>query len=131
MSQGRTALDGADRFWTNLAEAADVNRDSQVTRQEFQRATTETMLGTPAGFDETARPWYEAAARVGDANGDGKLTADEFRRVMRALGVTKVVIEEMAASSDSIPVDAVVTATKDFYTSDDPSHPATWSFGKF
>ncbi|MEU3479830.1 EF-hand domain-containing protein [Streptomyces sp. NPDC033753] len=133
--QGRQVIDGAQRYWSNLAEAADANRDSQLTPQEFRAAASQTMLGTPAGFQQTAQPWYEAIAQAADNDGDGRLSADEYRRMMRALGATEEAVKETGAhltdGDGSISVDAVIASMENFYTSDKPHHPATYSFGKF
>ncbi|MGW0391585.1 EF-hand domain-containing protein [Streptomyces sp. NPDC003042] len=134
-AHGRAVLGGAERFWNNLADAADADRDGQITPAEFKAATTQSMLGTPEGFGQTARPWVEAVAKAADVDGDSRISNDEYRRMLRALGVREEAMKEIVPyltdADGSISVDAVIASGQDFYTSDKPDHPATWSFGKF
>ncbi|MEU8134032.1 EF-hand domain-containing protein [Streptodolium elevatio] len=134
-AQGRAVLDGAGTFWAALADAADVDRDGKITRDEFVIACTETMLATPAGFGITARPFAESVAKAADPDGDGLLTADEYKRMLTAMGVKREALADAAAhranEDGSISVAAAIDAAQDFYTSDRPYHPATYSFGTF
>ncbi|MEV7524386.1 EF-hand domain-containing protein [Streptomyces sp. NPDC091371] len=133
--EGKKLSHGAERYWNNLAEAADVNSDSQITPQEFQRAVTESMLGTADGFTQTAQPWYEAIAEAADTDSDGKLNADEYHRMMTALGATEDAVKKtsphLTAADGTISVNAVITSIEAFYTGVEPGHPAAHSFGRF
>lgn len=133
--EGRALQDGATHFWQSLAEAADYDRDGRVTPEEFVRGATESMFGAREGFSRAAQPWASAVIAIADPDSDGRLTAADYGKMLKAIGAEDEAIKEitpyMAGNDGSVSADAVMETALDFYTSDKPYHPATWSFGRF
>ncbi|QKW05730.1 EF-hand domain-containing protein [Streptomyces sp. NA04227] len=127
--KGRAVLDGGDRFWENLAGAADTDLDGTLTREEFRRGATELLRGTPQGFAQTARPWTEAVIAAADTDDDGRLSSDEYSGMLRAMGADEEAVRNIASHvtdpNNSVSTDAVLRAALSFYTNDKPAAPAT------
>lgn len=117
-ASGRALVDGAERFWQGLADAADVDRDGSLTKEEFVRAATASLLDNPEGFAYIVLPWVEAAITIADADGDGEVSAAEWRRMLRAMNAHGVPTAHTAGPV--LTVDEVLASAVAYYTSDRP-----------
>ncbi|MCP3819997.1 EF-hand domain-containing protein [Streptomyces sp. A3M-1-3] len=116
-ASGRALVDGAERFWQGLADAADVDRDGRLTEEEFVRAATASLLDNPEGFAYIVLPWVEASITIADTDGDGELTPAEWRRMLRAMNAHGVPAH---ATGPTLTIAEVMASAVAYYTSDRP-----------
>ncbi|MFE0155580.1 EF-hand domain-containing protein [Nonomuraea sp. NPDC059007] len=123
-AQGKALSDAAGTFWSQVAADADGDRDGEIRQEEFFEAV--------ACFQRAAQPWIRALVSAADRDGDGKLTAQEYRTVLQALGADKQALRQLdQRPAAPIPVEAAQITALEFFADHKPYSPATWSFGKF
>ncbi len=71
-------------LWEKLA-AADTDHDGRVSEAEFKAAFAAALLDEPGSLERGYLPYVEAILKIADADGDGRLTADDQVRWTRAM----------------------------------------------
>jgi Ca2+-binding EF-hand superfamily protein len=121
-------------LWRNLAAAADTSDDGRVSRHEFVTAFTTLAEGGEESFDTAIRSVPHAVFRLCDRDGDGRITATEFRLFHQALGTGDPDAARALAALDLdhdgvLTFDELMTAAKEFVLSHDADTPGNWLFG--
>lgn len=124
-SQGGAIVEGEVGVWTGVAAVADVDKDGQVSREEFTK-WFEAKVTNDDGFDEIMTPVLQARFALADTDGNGVLNNDEFVRFNVALGSAPPKAAEAFALVDAdgdgqISVDEYVTALKGFSAGGEPA----------
>jgi len=120
------------RLWENLA-AADTDHDGRISEAEYKAAFAAGLLDEPGSFEREYRPYLEAIMRIADADGDGRLTADDYVRYARALmrlpeEHTSEVFRQIDTDQDGyITAGELVDSARGYYFDDDPGSAAAWT----
>lgn len=118
-------------WWDTLLAASDLDRDAKVTLDDV--LTVVDRLGTmPDAVTGTADAMFEAV----DEDGDGRVTAAEYERMIEAWtgrpAGTAEVFPVLDANGDGHLSRAEFRRHwTEFWAGDDPSAPGTWVFGRF
>lgn len=112
---------GAQIFFRNLADITDADRNHSISEEEFLIGAERRLLGNSDGFDRIARPWAWAIVKVADVDGDGKVTIEEWRKALQAMGSTPAGIEQELQEIDRdrdgrVSLDEVMQSAIEFYT---------------
>lgn len=118
------------RWWDVLREASDHNGDEKVTLPEVLTAVDRlgTMLDLVVA---TAESMFEAV----DEDGDGRITAAEYGRMIRAWTDADTPTDEVFDGLD-LDGDGVISKSEfarhwvEFWAGDDPDAPGTHVFGR-
>jgi Ca2+-binding EF-hand superfamily protein len=84
-------LDELESEWQMVATAADTDHDGRVNRDEFvgfaeaMRATLQYAVNANAPWP--LDPWVNRLHKVLDSDGDGRITLEEYRECMTAVGI--------------------------------------------
>ncbi len=128
--QGRTG-------WQLLVASADANFDGEVSLEEWL-GFYETVIVGSAHSPEQLPPWLDALCTLSfdamDENGDGYISREEYRAMMKAWGVEG---EDVEGCFDKIDRngDGVLSRIEwrelniDFYWGNDPKAASTWLWG--
>jgi Ca2+-binding EF-hand superfamily protein len=155
-AKGRRVLDHLDAFWNALVQETRVQetgvREAGL-RETGSRATgvRETGSGGPISaaefhvgmtaafidgdrFEQVFRPAARAVAALCDTDGDGSIGPGGFRAMQQAFGTSAEDADEAFArldrdGSQTLTVDELVEAAREFYTGDDPEAAGNWLFG--
>lgn len=118
-------------WWTTLRSAADQDRDENVTLDEVLQVVDQ-LPGMPEAVAGTAVAMFEAI----DENGDGRISASEYRRLIETWNGVATDTDEIFALLD-LDGDGEITLPEfsalwtEFWAGDDPLAPGTWVFGRF
>ncbi|RJQ82264.1 EF-hand domain-containing protein [Pseudonocardiaceae bacterium YIM PH 21723] len=120
--------------WAQLTSALGRDIDSTLSEEEFARAWSD-LVGR-RGFDTVVRPIVEAVFTVLDANGDGRLSGDEFAHWLRAYGVVgedaTLAFGRLDRDHDGLITRAeLLAAFLEFFGSTLPTAPGNWLYGPF
>jgi Ca2+-binding EF-hand superfamily protein len=121
-------------YWKNLETAADADRNGQVTPEEWM-AFAAGMVGMLQQAADTGAPWpldgwIDSLFGVIDANGDGRITLDEYRSWCIALGIADGMDVEgifrgfEKESADSLSRDEFAAISRTFWLDPDPTKAA-------
>ncbi|MFC9974983.1 EF-hand domain-containing protein [Spirillospora sp. NPDC127200] len=116
-------------WWATLAAAAE--RDDRVTLEDVM-AVVDRLDDMPDAVAGTAETMFEAI----DENGDGRIDAAEYRRLIEAWNGaptdTDAVFPLLDLDGDGhICEEEFVRLWSGFWAGDDPEDPSTWVFGGF
>lgn len=120
------------RLWENLA-AADTDHDGRISEAEYKAAFAAGLLDEPGSFEREYRPYLEAIMRIADADGDGRLTADDHVRWTRALmrlpeEHTREVFRQIDTDQDGyITTGELVDSARGYYFDEDPGSATAWT----
>ena len=123
----------AEEEWRALCESADVDRDGDVTRDEFLRYG-EHFLDDRAAVRAYARGDVQLLFDAMDTDGDGKVTADEYRTYLEVSGVDTSRADAFFAHAD-VDRDGRITraeiahAFEEFLVSENPKAGGNDLFG--
>ncbi len=123
------------QLWQQLAPL-DTDQDGRVSLAEYQAASSATKaLDDPATLIQGYRPVFEAITQIADADGDGKLTQDEYARLSTShLGLAEDQAREAFSRLDKdgdglITIDEMVEALHDYHLNDAPDSAGSWLLG--
>lgn len=132
-SPGRAELRARYQFvWKNLSTATG---GRPVTPETFLRFN-DTLLGDMANYQRNIAALVDSAFKTLDADGDGKVTLEEYRVYLRAHGLDEELAPEIFPRLDlngdgHLSVEEVTKLIHQFYYSDDPSAPGNLIFGDY
>lgn len=132
-AKGRQVIDHLDTFWNTLLQETDSNSDGQISPAEFQAAMTAAFVDGDR-FEQAFKPAAQAIAALCDTNGDGAIGPGGFRAMQLAFGTSDADADTAFArldrdGSQSLTVQELVEAAREFYTGDDPDAVGNWLFG--
>ena len=119
--KARTLMDAYLGMWTHLAELAGVGPHGAVTVDQFiEVSERELVLGGDAGFDRSLRPTIEAVVNLCDTDSDGEVNPLEFRRWMKAVGVSDADADTAFKMIDKnrngqLTVEEIIIAVRDYH----------------
>ncbi|MBB4984812.1 MULTISPECIES: EF-hand domain-containing protein [Streptomyces] len=121
-------------FWQHVSAATDLNKDGQVTPEEWRTGLRRAFAEDEAGFTAGFRPLAEALWAICDQDDDGSVDAPEFANFQKAFGTSeensRIAFSKLDRDGDgSLSVDELLVAWKEYYTSPDPDAPGNWLFG--
>ncbi len=133
---GGRLISGLHSQWYQIQSGADLNRDGEVTLEEWYQYLDE-VIHDPSLFEEyifrTAITLFESL----DADGDRIISIREYVAFSRAVGVgtgeALNAFEQLDRSRDGrLSIDELIEAVREFYlNSDNEDAPSNWLFGKF
>ena len=120
-------------IWQALGAKVDTDRDGKITQDEWRRSVEGSLIERD-GFDRVIGPAAAAVLAAYDADGNGAVSADEFRTFLTAMRVEPASADESfrrlnSSGSGMLSVDEITVALRDFYTSADPEAPGNWLYG--
>ncbi|GAB1509646.1 EF-hand domain-containing protein [Actinophytocola sp. KF-1] len=118
-------------WWATLRAASDANRDGRVTLDEVLTVVDDLAADT-APVVATATAMFEAV----DANGDGRISAAEYRQLIETWTGQPADTGEVFALLDGdgdghLTLAEFVVLWTEFWAGDNPNAPGTWVFGRF
>ena len=125
----RTALEE----WQAICESADVDENARISQEEFIR-----YLGTFLDDREAIRAYARGDVQLMfdamDADGDGKITVEEYRTYLEVCGLDASAADAFFAHAD-LDENGLVTRTEmahaveEYLVSDDPASGGNFLFG--
>ena len=129
----RTELRARYQFvWANLSRATG---GKPVTPEVFL-GFNDALLADKANYDRNIAVLVDTAFKTLDADGDGKVTLDEYRVYLRAHGLDEKLATEIFPRLDlngdgHLSVEEVEKLIHQFYFSDDPASPGNLVLGPY
>ncbi|MBX9399396.1 EF-hand domain-containing protein [Streptomyces sp. TRM72054] len=126
--KGKALIDGAQHYWTRLAELADADQDGRITQPEFVAAATRHLRDNQQEYTRMVRPWVTAVLAVADVDDSQEVSADEWERMLAAMGMAPEAAHARASDIDTdndgvISLDEALQSALRFYTTDEPLNP--------
>ena len=120
--------------WDYVQAVADKNKDGKVSLDEFL-TSYDVTLSDPKLFDSMVVQYCTTMLKMGDVDGDGKLSGAEFVGFLQCYGLPKKEAQEAFRRLDVggtgyLDIDETMKLAKEFY-GDDPKAPGNWLFGPF
>ncbi|WP_410672440.1 EF-hand domain-containing protein [Amycolatopsis sp. cmx-4-68] len=117
-------------WWATLLDASDRDRDGKVSLDEVLSVVDE-LPKMPGAVTGTASAMFEAV----DENGDGAISAAEYRRMIQAWSGTPTATDEVFALLDSdgdgrLGHDEFTGHWYEFWAGDDPAAVGSRLFGR-
>ncbi|MGH3375924.1 MAG: EF-hand domain-containing protein [Actinoallomurus sp.] len=118
-------------WWATLLAASDLDRDEMVTLDEVL-LVVDRLGAMPEVVLGTAEAMFEAI----DEDGDGRISAEEYHRLIEAWSGLPTDTDEVFPLLDR-DGDGYLSRTefgrlwKEFWGGDDPDAPGSWVFGRF
>jgi Ca2+-binding EF-hand superfamily protein len=130
---GRRVADSFDSLWDTIASAADLNRDSRITPEEYRSSLIASFIDGDR-FEPIFRPAIDAVLAVADTDGDGLIQRQEFQLIHEAFGRSEQDSEQAFAALDldgdgALSRGELLHAVRDYYTSANPSAIGNLFFG--
>lgn len=118
-------------WWATLLAGSDRDHDGRVTLDEVL-LLVDRLDGMPEAVIGTAEAMFEAV----DEDGDGRISAEEYHRLIEAWSGratdTDAVFPLLDLDGDGHLSQAEFTRLwTEFWSGDDPAAPGTWVFGRF
>lgn len=118
-------------WWEMLLAASDRDRDERVSLDEVM-LVVDRLDDIPDAVNGTAEAMFEAI----DEDGDGRISAGEYRRLIEAWNGqetdTDAIFPLLDLDGDGhISKAEFVRLWREFWAGDDPDDPGTWVFGRF
>jgi len=118
--RGRAVLTSYLHMWDYLASLAGPGAQSLTLDQFKQVAHDHIVNPGDAGFSNVLRPTIRAIADLCDTDGDGKISPQEFKVWIRAVGAdvssADDIFERIDENSDGyLTVDELVQAVRDYH----------------
>lgn len=116
-------------WWATLVERADLNRDGRASMDEVLKVVDQ-LPGMPEAVTATADAMFEAV----DENGDGLISADEYRTMIEAWNgngaAAGAIFPLLDAEGDGrLSREEFTALWLEFWAGDDPGAPGTLVFG--
>ncbi|MBI3925535.1 MAG: EF-hand domain-containing protein [Armatimonadetes bacterium] len=127
-------------FWVAIRDACDTDRDGSITLEEWldyhrsvleqDRLRREAGRGYSSPFEVVTRFVFDLL----DEDGDGRLTAEEYRKFCLVQGIDEVTADLSfrqldRAGEGHLLREEVVDMVLEFYFCDDPGVAGNWLFG--
>lgn len=130
-SEHHTRLVGLMTGWWDVLAASDLDRDDRVTLAEVLAVNDGWQALSEANRD-TANTMFDAI----DENADGRISAQEYRRLIEVWTGRDTDTDEIFPRLDRdgdgyISRDEFAELWSQFWFGDDPNSPGTWVFGRF
>jgi Ca2+-binding EF-hand superfamily protein len=118
-------------WWATLLAASDVDRDEKVTLDEVL-LVVDRLAEDTRPVATTATAMFEAV----DANGDGRISAAEYRELVETWNGRPTDTDEVFALLDldgdgHLSLAEFVELWTEFWAGDNPNAAGTWVFGRF
>jgi Ca2+-binding EF-hand superfamily protein len=118
-------------WWSALLAASDQDRDNKVTLEEVL-LLVDQLPGMPDAVLGTADAMFEAV----DENGDGEISAAEYRQLVEAWTGHDTDTDEIFPLLDldgdgHLSQDEFAELWQEFWAGDNPESPGSWLFGRF
>jgi Ca2+-binding EF-hand superfamily protein len=118
-------------WWATLLAASDLDRDERVTLEEVL-LVVDRLGAIPEAVTGTAEAMFEAI----DEDGDGRISAEEYHRLIVAWNGqetdTDAIFPLLDADGDGqLSEEEFVGLWREFWAGDDPDAAGTWVFGRF
>ncbi|XP_008201337.1 calexcitin-1 isoform X1 [Tribolium castaneum] len=129
----KKTYDSMIQIWDGLRQRADSNKDGQVSVEEWA-----SMWNEYAKSPENALEWQTQYLKfmfdLEDASGDGSIDVDEFTSVCSCYGLEpsecKEAFQKMSCGKKEVNYEQFEALWKQFFTSENPSDPGNFIFGK-
>ncbi|XP_014204819.1 calexcitin-2 [Copidosoma floridanum] len=121
-----------NKVWNGLQQGADADNDGQITREEWY-SMWEEYVKSPDNAVEWQQTYMNLVFDIEDVSGDGSIDEAEFSQVCKTYGVEET---ESKDAFKKLQVGDEITRPKfeklwqQFFSSDDPSTPGNFVFGK-
>jgi Ca2+-binding EF-hand superfamily protein len=117
-------------WWNTLLNASDLDRDQRVTLDEVL-LVVDRLGSMPEAVTATAEAMFEAI----DENGDGRISADEYHRLIVAWNGQETDTDEVFPLLDGngdghLSEPEFVGLWQEFWAGDDPDAPGALVFGR-
>lgn len=126
--------DGYLIYWQDMLNSSDLDTDSKVSRDEWV-TYHEEMLADPEQFQDTIMTSAGFLFNLMDANGDGKLSMEEYWDFLRIFNAAnedekEEVFEHLDLNGNgSLTMNEMAKIIHQYYYSDNPEDPGHWAFG--
>ncbi|XP_072396940.1 calexcitin-2 isoform X1 [Diabrotica undecimpunctata] len=131
--QYKKTFDDMITIWEGLKFKADANKDGQVSVEEWATMWDE-FSKTPENALEWQTQYMRFMFEMEDSSGDGAIDVDEFTGVCSCYGLDpaecKLAFQKMAQGQHSVSYEQFEVLWKQFFTSENPSDPGNFIFGK-
>ncbi|XP_043266730.1 calexcitin-2 [Venturia canescens] len=120
------------KVWDGLKSGADENQDGQVSHDEWY-SMWETYAKDPSQPLEWQQTYMNLMFDLVDSSGDGSIDEDEFSLVCSSHGVQEAESREAFKKLEvgqEVNREKFIALWKVFFSSDDPSAPGNFVFGK-
>jgi Ca2+-binding EF-hand superfamily protein len=122
---------GYGEHWRQLRTHADVDHDGRVGRDEYVAAMA-AAAGDPALLDRAVLQTARAIMAAADSDDDGYLDFADYTRLADLMRIRRPADSFRILDADGdgrVSQEELVSAIRDFYTSDDPTVPGNFVFG--
>ncbi|MFE7413090.1 EF-hand domain-containing protein, partial [Streptomyces laurentii] len=107
-------------WWETIRQAADVEGNGHISREEFTAAAARGLDQDPEYVDKMIRV-SEVTFRAADEEGDGLLTRSQVERIYQAFGVDEALSAETFRRIDlngdgTVSIEEFVSAARDVWT---------------
>ncbi|MGW4213819.1 EF-hand domain-containing protein [Lentzea sp. NPDC004789] len=131
-ARGQELVETCDRFWDTLVEHCDVDRDGQITLDEYRAAMAAVFVDVDE-FDDMFLEVSESLLALADTNGDGRVEEAEFGVLLRARGLSEaecgIAFARVDTDGDgSISLQEYMDAVYDYYTNPSEDTPGSWLY---
>jgi Ca2+-binding EF-hand superfamily protein len=118
-------------WWDALVAASDTDQDGRITIDEVL-VVVERLAADTRPVIATAMAMFEAI----DENGDGRIDAAEYRRLIETWNGTPTDTDDIFPLLDMdgdghVSEDEFIDLWTEFWAGDDSDAPGTWVFGRF
>jgi Ca2+-binding EF-hand superfamily protein len=118
-------------WWEALLATSDLDRDEKITLDEVM-LLVDRLGGMPGAVVGTAEAMFEAI----DENADGRISAEEYNRLIEAWNGRPTDTDEIFPLLDldgggHLSQEEFVRLWTEFWSGDDPDSPGKWVFGRF
>ena len=119
-------------FWQTIVQM-DSDNDARINSAEFA-AGTHKFIREEGRFDELIRPMAELWFMAYDADGDGGVRFDEYKKAIGDFRQPDAAVEEGFAKLDGngdgvITKEEWIEIVRDYCLNDDPDAAGNWMFG--
>src|SRR4051812_37124956 len=133
-AEGRALANGFEVFWRTLLNELDLDGDRRISSDEYRTGMVNAFAETDGGFERGLRPLVTAILAVADTDDSGVLDREEFQRLEQAIGNPGAHAAEAFSKldrdgSETLTVDELVEAAREFHTGTDPDAAGNWLFG--
>lgn len=131
-------MSGLADFWQDLFTELDIDRDGQVTPEEYKAGMTRLYAQGGPAYDRSFRPMMKAILTIVDTDGDERISPEEFHRAQAVFNpdlgpeAAEAAFRRIDRNGDGqLTVDELLDAVRDYYTGTDEDAPGNLLFGEF